>query len=800
MISVKTQFSACAAHQRHPKDSSCPSAARSAGVDKRGGRPFRLRREFILDRVGCYGLAIGLWLACADRGVAELVYRNPRPFNVTYTFELQPDAAKIDRTKDLKLWLPLPREWESQKAVKILSITPKPDATWEDPDFGNRMACWDFGRGPEKPVYQAQIRFRIEAYNVEADVDPAKVGAYDKSSAEYRLYTRSERTICITPQVRELAKEAVGDETNPYLQARRIAQFAYRKVHFKILDFVRGRGIQCLLDYPEKDPKTGERYYEGCCNQRSALAVAMCRAVGIPARCVDGFVGWRPWLPINQARYPFETNLLSGKLAGAQYFGWSSAHMWTEFYIPDYGWIPDDYAGLPCNEVLIRCKGRDIKIGPERPPEGGEGYGAQWVLLEGGRVDDFGYGVWNIAKIRTARVKLAIEPDPFPAEEFAEYESLLWPATNSESRIKAARTSALATVYQATRNQRDTRAVLAADFKRTNHKYKCGVVLLDMLRKQVGDKNFSGIYQDFLDVRLRSQAPVATAQFEKLAEKVYGKSLDWFFRQWATLSNLPVLRLDRVTATQQRSGWRIRGHLLQAGDTLFRLPVPLLLRTAHRSERKEVWLKTREAQFEFQTADQPKRLLVDPDFEVLKLQRTAPHVTQFWEVYPTLLVIYGTQSEVAVNKAAAERFNNEYLGLDASRIKADTAVTEDDLKARCVCLFGRPKTNKIAQRFKDDFPIQVRDDQFEWQGTTYRRPTQGVVEAIEQPGKTNRLVVLYAGLGPEAMKAIGDTYLYDPDSSYVIFDGDKQLLSGDWEGADPDLVWDFPSEAAPPEP
>ena len=69
-----------------------------------------------------------------------------------------------------------------------------------------------------------------------------------------------------------------------------------------------------------------------------------------------------------------------------------------------------------------------------------------------------------------------------------------------------------------------------------------------------------------------------------------------------------------------------------------------------------------------------------------------------------------------------------------------------------------------------------------------------MVEAIEQPGKSNRLVVLYAGLGAEAMKAIGDTHLYDPDSSYVIFDGDKQLLSDDWEGADPNLRWEFTSK------
>jgi hypothetical protein len=31
--------------------------------------------------------------------------------------------------------------------------------------------------------------------------------------------------------------------------------------------------------------------------------------------------------------------------------------------------------------------------------------------------------------------------------------------------------------------------------------------------------------------------------------------------------------------------------------------------------------------------------------------------------------------------------------------------------------------------------------------------------------------------------------LYDSDCSYVIFDGDKQLVSDDWENVDSNLYW-----------
>ena len=51
-----------------------------------------------------------------------IVYRNPRPFDVKCSFELAPGLSNIDRAKDLKLWLPIPKEWDSQKAVKIISV------------------------------------------------------------------------------------------------------------------------------------------------------------------------------------------------------------------------------------------------------------------------------------------------------------------------------------------------------------------------------------------------------------------------------------------------------------------------------------------------------------------------------------------------------------------------------------------------------------------------------------------------------------------------------------------------------
>jgi hypothetical protein len=65
-----------------------------------------------------------LFVVCSVFAESGIIYKNPRIYNIDYFFELVPDPNRIDRTKDLKLWLPVPREWDSQRAVKVISVDP----------------------------------------------------------------------------------------------------------------------------------------------------------------------------------------------------------------------------------------------------------------------------------------------------------------------------------------------------------------------------------------------------------------------------------------------------------------------------------------------------------------------------------------------------------------------------------------------------------------------------------------------------------------------------------------------------
>ena len=469
-------------------------------------------------------LSLLLCVSSCSSTKSGIIYRNPRVYNVDYSFELAPDPNKIDRSKDLKLWVPIPREWDSQKAAKIVSVEPKPHARYIDPEHGNRILFWDFGKEPEKPSYKVNIKFRLESYEINAEVDPERIGPYDITSKEYALYTRSTHTVSITPKIRKMAQEAVGDEKNPYRQAGEIFQFVRKKVPWKMHRLERGVGTEVLLAYPSKDEKTGEEYYEGDCGQQHRLFIALCRAVGIPARAVVGSVGWNPGIKEEDLNLflPIEKNLSPEGLAGTQHYLSFMPHTWAEFYLAGYGWIPVDISrykfGHSSNMRLIMSKGFDVQIGPHGPGEESKGYGFQWVLLHNGTTDALLTGIWNIAKIRIAKVTMLHQSDPFPADGLASYPVNPFPEKDAEKKLRHWRQGVLSWPSHYARSSIPDSLNLEQFYNDNSElREKRDAFICHMLRRQLGDENFFKLVDSYLDLRQKSNQPVSTNHFKKLA-------------------------------------------------------------------------------------------------------------------------------------------------------------------------------------------------------------------------------------------------------------------------------------------
>jgi hypothetical protein len=99
-------------------------------------------------------------------------------------------------------------------------------------------------------------------------------------------------------KVRELARQAVGKETDPWARACRVADWVYHHIENK----------NFTENFATADHVA--RTLEGDCTEHSMLAAAMCRAVGVPSRTAVGLVY------VDMPRGPV--------------FGF---HMWTEVWV-----------------------------------------------------------------------------------------------------------------------------------------------------------------------------------------------------------------------------------------------------------------------------------------------------------------------------------------------------------------------------------------------------------------------------------------------------------------------------------
>ncbi len=235
-------------------------------------------------------------------------YHNPVTYQATHTLAVP--RQELPATGLLQVWFPLPIN-NGPQTVVIESITPDTyvkQSPSVDQDIG--LLYMEVPLEQLQDDLNIQIKFSFIHYQQSFLIDPDNVGTYDKTSNLYQQYTRSYGNTEITPAIQDLAQQIVGDETNPYLSARKIYDYIVNNVTYAYMPH--------MIMWPRTSQTEStyvHQYQRGDCGAQCLYFSAMCRSLGIPARTTGG---WQ---------------LFTGQ------FG---SHFWAEFYLPNYGWIPVD--------------------------------------------------------------------------------------------------------------------------------------------------------------------------------------------------------------------------------------------------------------------------------------------------------------------------------------------------------------------------------------------------------------------------------------------------------------------------
>lgn len=152
--------------------------------------------------------------------------------------------------------------------------------------------------------------FSTRSSYIKYNIDASKVTTNNVFTNEVQQYLKSSPFIESDNElIIKKSNEIVGNEANPYLKAKKIYDFVYMYMDYDI-----HKGNNSALE--ALDTKVG------VCEDYARLMVALLRAQEIPARTVGGLA------------FDFKENTTVDAA--------SSSHMWVEFYLNNYGWIPAD--------------------------------------------------------------------------------------------------------------------------------------------------------------------------------------------------------------------------------------------------------------------------------------------------------------------------------------------------------------------------------------------------------------------------------------------------------------------------
>ena len=135
-----------------------------------------------------------------------------------------------------------------------------------------------------------------------------------------------------------------------------------------------------------------------------------------------------------------------------------------------------------------------------------------------------------------------------------------------------------------------------------------------MLREMVGHETFREILRTFYQ-RHRLQH-VTGADFQRVAEEVSRRDLDWFFGQWIERTDRLDYGITRATTRQAGGRWRTRVEVMRTGEAW----MPVVLRVG--GQTRTLDSRDRRQTVEVVTDARPSEAVLDPDWVLIDMDRS----------------------------------------------------------------------------------------------------------------------------------------------------------------------------------
>ncbi len=230
-----------------------------------------------------------------NKGAGSTSYTSPRKYSVEYGLIVSVSATSGENS--LSLWMPRVLASPEQRSIEAVAQDPAP--MMDTP----AAALYTFSNLQKGGKYKVDMSWMFDRYKVETQVSTYDIPPYVTTAALYTAFTAPDALVpSANPDVIKAAANAVGQEKNPWLKARRTYDWLLS---------------QLTYSPNTSDSLVGLRAKRGNAFVFSSLYCALLRASGIPARMVSGYLVGDPGQPARR-------------------------HYWNELYLETVGWIPVD--------------------------------------------------------------------------------------------------------------------------------------------------------------------------------------------------------------------------------------------------------------------------------------------------------------------------------------------------------------------------------------------------------------------------------------------------------------------------
>lgn len=267
-----------------------------------------------------------------------------------FTFHYAFTVRNVQQGQRIEVWFPLAKS-DAFQLVHIRSIVGDLPLTRNREAKSGNMSFHAVARGAAKDEYNFDVTYdvvRREHVGLPRNgVNPRLVKVSRKQASEY---LGPDKLVPVTGRLADLAARQVEGQTGTLERARALYDYVFSTMRYDKSGSGWGRG----------DAEWACDSKRGNCTDFHSLFISMARSLRIPTRFEIGFA-----IPANKT---------SGEIPGY--------HCWTEFYDPEYGWVPVDiseawkdpskkdyfFGAHDTNRVQFSM-GRDLILSP---PQAGE--------------------------------------------------------------------------------------------------------------------------------------------------------------------------------------------------------------------------------------------------------------------------------------------------------------------------------------------------------------------------------------------------------------------------------------------